>query len=259
MAAKISVNEWLLRFLQVHGNQYDYSKCIVESSDIKCEIICYKHGAFYQTPYKHAFRKQGCPVCGRERLKRRLTQEQALAKCRRIWGATYLYNNFIYITASKKSSVTCKKHGDWLVSFANHANNKKPRGCPSCRVSTGNNKIARVLDTYQINYVKEYTFEDCTGKIYRGRKYKLPFDFYLPDYKCCIEFDGIYHFTARQRQAIKWKTANYVDKSYTNLHRNDLLKNKYCRTNDIKLIRIPYFKFNEIKDILVEKLILSTT
>ena len=35
------------------------------------------------------------------------------------------------------------------------------------------------------------------------------------------------------------------------------VKNIYCRNNNIGLLRIPYFKFDEIENILVNKLKLS--
>ena len=37
-------------------------------------------------------------------------------------------------------------------------------------------------------------------------------------------------------------------------HSRDELKNKYCKENDIKLIRIPYNSFKDIKNILLKNL-----
>ena len=39
-----------------------------------------------------------------------------------------------------------------------------------------------------IEFKKEKKFKDCKDK------YQLPFDFYLPQYNLCIEFDGEQHF-----------------------------------------------------------------
>ena len=41
-----------------------------------------------------------------------------------------------------------------------------------------------------------------------------------------------------------------------NVQRRDAIKTKYCEENNIKLLRLPYFEFNNFKDIL-DKEILS--
>lgn len=53
----------------VHGDKYDYSKVPNDiRSGIKVPIICKRHGMFFQTPYHHANRKQGCPSCNESSL-----------------------------------------------------------------------------------------------------------------------------------------------------------------------------------------------
>jgi hypothetical protein len=47
----------------IHGDLFDYSKSIYINFDIHMEIICKKHGSFWQTPNNHIIGKQGCPVC----------------------------------------------------------------------------------------------------------------------------------------------------------------------------------------------------
>ena len=55
--------------------------------------------------------------------------------------------------------------------------------CPLCyyKKSKGEILILQYLKSHSINYLKEYSFKDLNN---------LRFDFYLPDYKTCIEFDG---------------------------------------------------------------------
>lgn len=45
-----------------HNNLYDYSKVSYLNNRKKVEIICEKHGSFYQTPDGH-IKGQGCPKC----------------------------------------------------------------------------------------------------------------------------------------------------------------------------------------------------
>lgn len=53
----------------IHNNKYNYSKINYQNIKAKIEIICPKHGNFWQLPYDH-LRGKGCPKCGRESLKK---------------------------------------------------------------------------------------------------------------------------------------------------------------------------------------------
>ena len=59
-----TVADWIAEFTKVHGNKYNYSKVTTISRTSKIEIICLKHGSFFQYPRKH---KEGnnCPKCGK--------------------------------------------------------------------------------------------------------------------------------------------------------------------------------------------------
>lgn len=49
-------------FVNTHGRRYDYSNVVYENSKNKVEIVCRKHGAFWQSPSSHV-RGSGCPKC----------------------------------------------------------------------------------------------------------------------------------------------------------------------------------------------------
>lgn len=57
-----STIECLKDFKRVHGSTYDYAKVIYTNSATKVEILCKKHGSFYQTP-NHHLEGKGCPKC----------------------------------------------------------------------------------------------------------------------------------------------------------------------------------------------------
>ena len=44
-------------------SKYDYSKSIYKSAKDEIEIICPKHGSFWQTPDSHIAKNSGCPKC----------------------------------------------------------------------------------------------------------------------------------------------------------------------------------------------------
>jgi hypothetical protein len=64
---KVKVNEEHLikRFKEKHGDKYDYSNVKYEIGGQKVEIICKKHGSFWQVPYSH-MHGAGCPICASE-------------------------------------------------------------------------------------------------------------------------------------------------------------------------------------------------
>lgn len=101
-------------------------------------------------------------------------------------------------------------------------------------ISKGNEKIKDILQKANINFEIEKKFETCKDKSY------LPFDFYV-DNKYLIEYDGIQHFEE-----------GIFDYEYTHFH--DLIKNQWCKDNNIPLIRIPYthFKDLQLKDLKIE-------
>nr|DAT67965.1 MAG TPA: endonuclease-like protein [Caudoviricetes sp.] len=47
----------------LHGDLFGYKKVDYRGADIKIEIICKKHGSFFQSPHNH-LKGTGCPRCG---------------------------------------------------------------------------------------------------------------------------------------------------------------------------------------------------
>ena len=119
-------------------------------------------------------------------------------------------------------------------------NLKNNRECPICSESKGEKAIRLYLENNEIKFKQEYKFENC--------KYKnqLPFDFYIPEYNLCIEFDGEQHY----------KAFEYFggEKSFRLTKIRDKIKNKYCSDNKINLLRIPYYKIDNVEKILDEEL-----
>lgn len=117
--------------------------------------------------------------------------------------------------------------------------------CPYCKSSKGEQAIAKSLDTKSIRYKREKTFDHCINP--KTRK-KLQFDFYLPTYNLCIEYDGIQH----QIEVNFWGGAlGLKERKY-----RDSLKNRFCEKYQIDLLRIPYTvkNQNDINNILQKHL-----
>ena len=114
-----------------------------------------------------------------------------------------------------------------------------------CLRSKGEELLQKIFTNNSINFIKEYSFKDCKDK----DNGKLRFDFYLPDYNCSIEYDGVQHFIYNKG----WNTKD----NYGTLIRHDTIKNNYCKNNNINLLRIPYTEFDAISNnnqILLDKI-----
>lgn len=144
-----------------------------------------------------------------------------------------------YTGLYNKIKCQCKKCGN--VWDTTPASLKNGSGCPVCAFSHGERKIANLLNVNGIKYETQKTFDDCR------HKQKLKFDFYLPAINVAIEFDGQQHFYPVDfaNKGNKWAEQAY-DKNIL----RDKIKNNYCTENNISLIRIPYYDYENIEAIL---------
>ena len=113
--------------------------------------------------------------------------------------------------------------------------------CSKCKRSKGEERINDFLNSRNIINIQEYKFDDCK------LKKCLPFDFYLPDYNICIEYDGEQHYKMA-------RNFNLDTLDLMNIKYRDKYKTQYCKKNNIKLIRIPYWEFDNVEEILINEL-----
>jgi hypothetical protein len=226
--------EWFIKEARkIHGKKYDYSKVKYKTSDIKVCIICPKHGEFWQRPIHHIYGKNGCEKC--EWDNRRKNLKDFIKEANEIHNNKYDYSKSKYINSLEYIEIICPKHGSFWQNANTHLQGS---GCPKCNNSKGELKVEKWLIENNIEYDNQKTFDDL---IYKNNLY---FDFYLPKYNICIEYDGRQHFEPDEYFGGE-------EKFNTNKIR-DNIKNNYCKDNDIKLIRIPYYDFDNIENILQE-------
>ena len=166
---------------------------------------------------------------------------------------TYEYvKNYIESCGYKLLSKEYKNNATYLLVWCGNPNHKPYKvkfnnfkdcnsRCPECNTnSKGEEKIKEILIKYNIKFNQQYLFNDC-----RNTR-PLPFDFYLPQYNVAIEYDGKQHYK------LDCFNMNLLD--LMNLKYNDNKKTQYCNDNNIKLIRIPYWDFNNIEKIFEKEL-----
>lgn len=114
------------------------------------------------------------------------------------------------------------------------------KSCGYCNhISYGNEKILEIFKNNNIEVIPEYKFKDCIDIN------ELVFDFYVPnDIPYCIEFDGRQHFEPYDFSGKL--TQKEKEDNYKNRIKKDNIKNKYCIDNNIPLIRIPYWRYDDL-------------
>jgi hypothetical protein len=128
-----------------------------------------------------------------------------------------------------------------------HSRTSKMRtGCPRCSASKGEKFIISLLQTWKIINIHQKSFDDCIDKE------KLLFDFYLSEKNICIEFHGRQHYEIVD---FAGKGDLWANKEFNKNKKHDKIKFDYCKRNKIKLIIIPYWKYDEIEEILQKTLL----
>lgn len=201
--------------------------------DCKTKILhrCKTHGIEWNTTPDSVLEGHGCPQCLRDKISVKNSKD----------NKTYLEDlkcknpNVIslepYIGANTKIKHKCAKCGYiWSVMPSSLLSGK---GCPRCRSSHGEMLVCEYLNMLKFDYIREKRFEDC-----RDIR-SLPFDFYIPQLNTCIEYDGAQHFTPVNFTGEGPKKSKEL---FDLTKKHDDIKNKYCHSKGIKLIRIPYYK-----------------
>jgi hypothetical protein len=144
--------------------------------------------------------------------------------------------------SNKKVWWTCKECGyEWktIISHRNIGSN-----CPQCNESKGEKIIREYLTTYNFNFEPQYKFDNLLSSL--GNQ--LRFDFAILDkqtnnLKLLIEYDGVFHYNKY-----------YKEQNFEVMQHHDQLKNQYCQQHNIPLLRIPYWDYNNIEEILTNYL-----
>lgn len=133
----------------------------------------------------------------------------------------------------------CKYEWKSVIGWRTH----NGRGCPQCNESKGEQRIRKYLESNKIKFIKEFQFDDLIGT---GNGF-LRFDFAIFDNNeliSLIEYDGQFHFKKVHK-----------DDYHETIVIHDQIKDEYCDDNNIPLLRIPYWEFDNIENILKNDLI----
>lgn len=234
-AKRLTSQQFIEKAKNIHGDKYDYSITEYTTAKQKLKIICSIHGVQEMLPHHH-IKGYGCGKCGKEQINksngRQLTQQQFIDRVNSIQGLSF--EKTIYKDKRSKVTVACNIHGDYETTAEVLLKNC---GCPKCKSSRGEKLIMEILDSLDLFYTEQMSFSSCRS----DKNRRLMFDFYLPHFNICIEYDGKQHFEA----VPYWGGEEGLQRRQS----SDFIKNEYCRINNIPLLRIKYDNVNILKSI----------
>lgn len=130
MAAKVTYDEILRRFINTHGTKYTYEKSTYIGTNKVMSMSCLEHGEFSQRPIDH-YSGQGCPKCGEINRRKTQTSDKTtfITKANVVHGNRYSYPNAVYTKSRDPILITCAIHGDFTQTPNKHL---MGQGCALC-------------------------------------------------------------------------------------------------------------------------------
>ena len=229
-------------YIKLLVEKYNY-KFISKTYDVEKQktiitVMCENNHIFSTniTFFTSNKRKKICPYCKGGKYSITIDSIRIYVES---FGYKLLSNK--YINAHEKLIFECPKGHIFLLEWNKF---QQGRRCSKCDLTYGEECIKVFLDNKHIDYIHdEGYFKDLKGI---GGNLLRP-DFIIPSLKIWIEFDGIQHFepTDFAGKGEEWANKQFEINKY-----HDGLKDEYAKEHGWKLIRIPYWEYNNIETIL---------
>jgi len=214
-----------------YGNKFDYSITEYKGINTKIKVKCNTCGSIIT---KSPFKKINCFNCYLNSITK--STEAFKLEIERIFGKdTFDLSKVEYRNARKPVIVKCLKCGREFLKTP--GNMLKGKGCKYCKIYKGEKAIELYLNKIDVGYNRYKKYPDLKDVN------PLDYDFYIEKDNLLIEYNGIQHYEFNC----------FFHKNLHDFHRqlhHDWLKRKYAKDNDINLLVIPYWQFDEIEDIL---------
>jgi Zn finger protein HypA/HybF involved in hydrogenase expression len=217
-------NKIVLHEIFDKDKRYFKVRCVICSDEFAIRIDAFK----------------SCYTC--KSLIQSSNNEDFILKSKIIHSDKYDYGLVEYVKARIKVKIKCNKCKTiFLQRPTDHLNRN---GCPRCNESKGEVRVTKYLKKKGIAFKPQQEFKDLK------HKKCLKFDFYLTEHNILAEYDGVGHYKATFGSTPEEKQKNFED-----CQRRDKIKNEWAKANNIPLLRIPYWDFDRIEE-LIESFIL---
>jgi len=256
------------------NNDLDINPWIISKSTdkprvyIKCQNINKPYHGSYDVMPSVFTRGHRCPYCN---SRKKVHPLDSLGKLLEDKGLLHLWSNknkkssYLYAPwGSQQVYWECPDglHEDYFRSICN--SNDANFRCPECKCSKGEEVISnyfinkglikitdedyKILDNvFKLQYKYYIPQKKFDGLLGLGNG-QLSYDFHIPYYNFLIEYDGEFHYIPIKKY--KNEPIKFAEERLKKQQIHDQLKNKYCQNNNIKLLRIPYWEFDNIENIL---------
>lgn len=147
----------------------------------------------------------------------------------------------IGLHSTSKVYINCQidiNHDSYHISCSNFINGRR---CSLCKFSKGEIAIYNWLYYHKYNFVYEMKFDGLVGY----GKQLLSYDFFIPELNLLIEFQSEFH---------DGNGNYYIRKDLKKRIAYDNKKRKFAQQNNIELLEIWYYDYDNINEILLNRL-----
>lgn len=226
-----NVQKFINEFKNNYSEKYEIIQWFVKyKSEEEIVLKCKECGCVKKIKPRHFNEKDWiCHRCNKTGAK--ITYDEL--KNRVEMGEKYILISDDFKNSKDKILIKCRKCGFIFKKRVDSFFQNDVVKCPKCNPnkSLGELKIMQYLDDNNIEYIDEFLLPN-----------KQRFDFYIPSLKIAIEYNGRQHY-----ERVDFFNQH---KSLEEIQEYDNKKKNYCKNNNIKLIVIPYTKYNDINIIL---------
>lgn len=213
------------------------TKILIQHNSNRCN-----NSKWYMQP-KNILKSGLCPVC------RRLEQSEIQQKTHETFlkEIQIINNEFELLSQYRgayKPIIVKHKICNNIFTISSARNLLKRTSCPQCNESKGEKEIRMILSKLNIKYAEQYSYKDL---YFKDKNFPLRFDFAVlgdnDNVIFLIEYDGEFHYKKI-----------YKEHDLKGQQERDTLKNEYCKLHNIDLLRIPYWDFDNIEQIIKDKI-----
>jgi hypothetical protein len=179
---RLSNKNIIIKFIEKHGNKFNYQRVNYINIDTPVIIICESHGEFLQTPYQHLKSKFGCKKCSKHYI---MSKNDFIKISENIHGDKYDYSKVDYIDSKTEVIIVCNIHGEFKQKPIYHYWNKC--GCPKC----SNNSFSK-LSILWLDFLSKFHNIHIQHAL-NDSEYLIPTTKYKAD-GYCKETNTIYEF-----------------------------------------------------------------
>lgn len=212
--------------------------------NIKCK--CKIHGTVWETtPTRLKRHECSCPDCVKEKMHEKfaLTNDKFIQRVKEINPDIIPIEE--YRTIHDTIKFRCKIHNIEFYMRPDSVLFKKSR-CPKCSRSLGEIELERILGKYNIKFYRQHSFPDCKNINV------LEFDTYCYERNMVVEYQGEQHYYPVD---FAGRGEEWAKEQFEVNQKRDQIKRDYCKENNIVMIEIPYWEYNNMEEYLKQYIV----